>query len=119
MPPSTALTASHPPCSSPPHQNHEAIRATAQAMGARYGVEFLDRDFRPLFQAGQEFAREHCFYMQKYCGCIFSEDGTAIWAAKRKKAARPGGSGRRLIPRPALLRPSPVPQNRKTRACSL
>ena len=57
-----------------PYQNHEAIRATAQAMGARYGVEFLDRDFRPLFQAGQEFAREHGFYMQKYCGCVFSEE---------------------------------------------
>ena len=68
-------------------QNHEAIRATAQAMGARYGVEFLDRDFRPLFQAGQEFAREHGFYMQKYCGCIFSEEDRYL-AAKRKKAAR-------------------------------
>ena len=70
-----------------PYQNHEAIRATAQAMGARYGVEFLDRDFRPLFQAGQEFAREHGFYMQKYCGCIFSEEDRYL-AAKRKKAAR-------------------------------
>ena len=70
-----------------PSQNHEAIRATAQAMGARYGVEFLDRDFRPLFQAGQEFAREHGFYMQKYCGCIFSEEDRYL-AAKRKKAAR-------------------------------
>ena len=56
-------------------------------MGARYGVEFLDRDFRPLFQAGQEFAREHGFYMQKYCGCIFSEEDRYL-AAKRKKAAR-------------------------------
>ena len=54
-------------------------------MGARYGVEFLDRDFRPLFQAGQEFAREHGFYMQKYCGCIFSEEDRYL-AAKRKKA---------------------------------
>ena len=70
-----------------PYQNHEAIRTTAQAMGERYGVEFLYRDFRPLFQAGQEFAREHGFYMQKYCGCIFSEEDRYM-AAKRKKAAR-------------------------------
>ena len=54
-----------------PYQNHEAIRATAQAMGARYGVEFLDRDFRPLFQAGQEFAREHGFYLNNSGGFIF------------------------------------------------
>ena len=70
-----------------PYQNHEAIRATAQAMGEKYGVEFLYRDFRPLFQAGQEFAREHGFYMQKYCGCIFSEEDRYM-AAKRKKKAR-------------------------------
>ena len=70
-----------------PYQNHEAIRATAQAMGEQYGVEFLYRDFRPLFQAGQQFAREHGFYMQKYCGCIFSEEDRYM-AAKRKKAAR-------------------------------
>ena len=41
---------------------------------AEYGVQFLYRDFRPYFRAGQEFAREHGFYMQKYCGCIFSEE---------------------------------------------
>lgn len=70
-----------------PYQNHEAIRDTAQAMGEKYGVEFLYRDFRPLFQAGQEFAREHGFYMQKYCGCIFSEEDRYM-AAKRKKKAR-------------------------------
>ena len=57
-----------------PYQNHQAICAAAREMGERYGVEFLYRDFRPLFQAGQEFAREHGFYMQKYCGCIFSEE---------------------------------------------
>ena len=57
-----------------PYQNHEAICAVARAMGGEYGVEFLYRDFRPYFRAGQEFAREHGFYMQKYCGCIFSEE---------------------------------------------
>ena len=63
------------------------LRVTAQAMGEKYGVEFLYRDFRPLFQTGQEFAREHGFYMQKYCGCIFSEEDRYM-AAKRKKKAR-------------------------------
>ena len=70
-----------------PYQNHEAICATARAMWEKYGVEFLYRDFRPLFQAGQEFARAHGFYMQKYCGCIFSEEDRYM-GAKRRKAAR-------------------------------
>lgn len=70
-----------------PYQQHDAIRAVAQAMGEKYGVEFLYRDFRPLFQAGQEYARAHGFYMQKYCGCIFSEEDRYL-AAKRKKAAK-------------------------------
>ena len=37
-------------------------------------MEFLYRDFRPWFRAGQERARELGFYMQKYCGCVFSEE---------------------------------------------
>jgi hypothetical protein len=37
-------------------------------------VQFFYRDFRPYFREGQEKAREKGFYMQKYCGCIFSEE---------------------------------------------
>lgn len=70
-----------------PYQRHEAIAAAAREMGEKYGVEFLYRDFRPLFREGQEFARAHGMYMQKYCGCIFSEEDRYM-AAKRKKAAR-------------------------------
>ena len=40
----------------------------------KYGVEFLYRDFRPGFRAGQAKAREMGLYLQKYCGCIFSEE---------------------------------------------
>ena len=39
----------------------------------QYGVEFLYRDFRSNFRAGNQRARELGFYMQKYCGCVFSE----------------------------------------------
>lgn len=75
-----------------PYQNHEAIAAVARAAGERYGVEFLYRDFRPLFQEGQAFAREQGMYMQKYCGCIFSEEDRYM-AARRKKAARRQAEG--------------------------
>ena len=50
------------------------MREVAERAAAEYGVEFLYRDFRPWFRAGQERARELGFYMQKYCGCVFSEE---------------------------------------------
>ena len=57
-----------------PYQNHELMRETAERAAFECGVEFLYRDFRPYFRAGQEKARELGFYMQKYCGCVFSEE---------------------------------------------
>ena len=57
-----------------PYQNHELMREVAERAAHEYGVEFLYRDFRPYFRAGQPYAREHGFYIQKYCGCVFSEE---------------------------------------------
>ena len=57
-----------------PYQNHELMRQTAERAASEYGVEFLYRDFRPYFRAGQDKARELGMYMQKYCGCVFSEE---------------------------------------------
>ena len=37
-------------------------------------IQFLYRDFRVGFREGQARARELGLYMQKYCGCIFSEE---------------------------------------------
>lgn len=93
-----------------PYQNHEAICAVARAMGGEYGVEFLYRDFRPLFREGQQFARDHGFYMQKYCGCVFSEEDRYL-AKKRKKrrsAWPPPGRTGRTDPRPDHSRRPPT-----------
>ena len=57
-----------------PYQNHELLVQTAKAAAAKAGVTFLYRDFRPLFRQGQAQARARALYMQKYCGCIFSEE---------------------------------------------
>ena len=57
-----------------PYQNHELMKEVALRAAEEYGVEFLYRDFREVFKAGQAYAREHEFYMQKYCGCGFSEE---------------------------------------------
>ena len=57
-----------------PYQKHDMMRRIAEDAAARFGVQFLYRDFRPLFREGQERARALGFYMQKYCGCVFSEE---------------------------------------------
>ena len=57
-----------------PYQNHELIARLGREIGEKNGVEFLYRDFRPCFAEGQSQARELGLYMQKYCGCVFSEE---------------------------------------------
>ena len=57
-----------------PYQNHEALIEVAERMAKKYDIEFLYRDFRVGFREGQAKARELGLYMQKYCGCIFSEE---------------------------------------------
>ncbi|MCF0124298.1 MAG: epoxyqueuosine reductase QueH [Clostridia bacterium] len=56
------------------YQNHDALIDVANEMAEKYGVKFLYRDFRVGFREGQAKARELGLYMQKYCGCIFSEE---------------------------------------------
>jgi predicted adenine nucleotide alpha hydrolase (AANH) superfamily ATPase len=57
-----------------PYQNHEKLIETGKRAAQNHGVEFLERDFRPRFREGQRRARELELYMQKYCGCVFSEE---------------------------------------------
>ena len=66
-----------------PYQNHKALIEVANEMAEKYGIEFLYRDFRIGFRKGQAKARELGLYMQKYCGCIFSEEER--YAKKIKK----------------------------------
>ena len=57
-----------------PHQNHDLIHQIGEEYAHEYGIEFFYKDFRPWFREGQKKARERNSYMQKYCGCIFSEE---------------------------------------------
>jgi len=57
-----------------PYQRHDAIRAIGEELAEQYHVAFAYRDFRPRFREGQHKARALGLYMQKYCGCIFSEE---------------------------------------------
>lgn len=57
-----------------PYQQHEKIRKIAESCAEKYGVRFYYYDWRPNFRKGQDMAREHGLYRQKYCGCIYSLD---------------------------------------------
>lgn len=57
-----------------PYQKHDELKKVCEELAALSGVKFLYRDFRVGFREGQEKARAEGLYMQKYCGCIFSEE---------------------------------------------
>lgn len=73
-----------------PYQNHNALKKIGEEMAEKYGLNFLYRDFRPGFREGQAEARELGLYMQKYCGCVFSEEQSML-AHTNNKPKLPGG----------------------------
>lgn len=56
------------------YQNHDFIKAYSEKLSKEYGIDFLYRDFRYGFWEGHDKAKELGLYMQKYCGCVFSEE---------------------------------------------
>ena len=48
-------------------------------------LKIKDRDFREGFREGQAIARELGLYMQKYCGCIYSEEDRYRKQIEREK----------------------------------
>lgn len=67
------------------YQNHALMKNAAERFAEKYGVEFFYRDFRPFFREGNRKAREEGLYMQKYCGCVFSEEERYIKQIERDK----------------------------------
>lgn len=57
-----------------PYQDRDLMFRLGQSLGEQYGVAFKPYDFSPRFRQGQAEARELGLYLQKYCGCIFSEE---------------------------------------------
>ena len=57
-----------------PYQKHEELKKVCEYFAKIYDLEFIYRDFRVGFREGQNKARELGLYLQKYCGCIFSEE---------------------------------------------
>jgi len=56
------------------YQKHDFIKEIMEKYSKEYGIDFLYRDFRVGFWEGHQKAHDLGLYMQKYCGCIFSEE---------------------------------------------
>ena len=56
-----------------PMKSHEQLEAIGRVIKRKYGVDFVNVDFRKKggTQAQQEFAKELQMYRQDYCGCIY------------------------------------------------
>lgn len=57
-----------------PYQQHEKLKEICEELAAKYDMKFVYKDFRTGFREGQAKAKQLGLYMQKYCGCIFSEE---------------------------------------------
>lgn len=57
-----------------PFQLHHKLLTTCELIAREEKIPFHYVDLRPYFREGQKKARELPLYMQKYCGCIFSEE---------------------------------------------
>ena len=66
-----------------PYQKHDILKKQAEEIAKKYDLQFLYRGFRE----GQAKARELGLYMQKYCGCIFSEEDRYSKQIKKEKEA--------------------------------
>ena len=56
-----------------PYQKLDYIRELGNELENKTGVKFLDLDIVSGYREGRNEARDMGLYMQKYCGCVFSE----------------------------------------------
>lgn len=56
-----------------PYQEHEKLAGVGEKIADEFGITFYYEDFREGYQESRDISRSLGLYMQKYCGCIFSE----------------------------------------------
>ncbi|MEW6088224.1 MAG: epoxyqueuosine reductase QueH [bacterium] len=55
-----------------PYQDHGLLKKIGEETAKEFDLKFYYKDFRPFFREGRKLAKENNFYLQKYCGCLFS-----------------------------------------------
>ena len=56
-----------------PYQDQEGLKRIGSGIAKETGTEFYYEDYRPGFRNAHNQARERGLYLQKYCGCIYSQ----------------------------------------------
>lgn len=58
-----------------PHKNYEIISSIGRKLALKYGLSFLDEDFKKKdgFKRSIELSRQYHLYRQNYCGCEYSK----------------------------------------------
>ncbi len=64
-----------------PYQDQEAIREIGTELAAQTGLQFYAPNLRQGYGTSRAMAREANLYMQRFCGCVFSE-----WEAQDRNA---------------------------------
>lgn len=72
------------------YQKHDLIVEIMSALAQDYKIEFVYRDFREGWKEGQEEARKAGLYMQKYCGCVYSEEESFVGRKMARKLQKQG-----------------------------
>ena len=72
------------------YQKHEYIEELMYGLANEIGLDFLYRDFREGWQEGQDTARAIGLYMQKCCGCVFSEEESGVGRELNRKLKKIG-----------------------------
>jgi len=55
------------------YQSRELMVPIAENAAKKFGVKFLNIDFREGWKEGIDLSKEYKLYRQQYCGCIYSE----------------------------------------------
>lgn len=58
-----------------PHKNYELISRLGRKLALKYGLSFLDEDFKKKdgFKRSIELSKKYGLYRQNYCGCEYSK----------------------------------------------
>lgn len=58
-----------------PHKNYKLISEIGKDLALKYGLSFLDRDFKKKdgFKRSIELSKKYGLYRQNYCGCEYSK----------------------------------------------
>ena len=56
-----------------PYQDQMAIKGIGEGIAKEQGLNFYYHDFSLMFKQAHDEAKELGMYLQKYCGCLYSE----------------------------------------------